>query len=86
MPNSNSKGRTLYDHPTHEMLFDVNSNATSRMVLTDTALTVAGDVRAKNFIANCASLNLKGDLIHIKKIVKLNEYDRTDTYTNDHVS
>ena len=35
--------------------------------LTDTTLTVAGNVRAKKFIANCASLNLKGDLIHINK-------------------
>jgi hypothetical protein len=66
VPNSNYKGRLLYDFPTNEFRFNVNSSSTSRMVLTDTSLTVAGDVKANNFIANSGSLNLKGDLIQLK--------------------
>ena len=38
VPNSKFKGRLLYDFPTNEFRFNVNSSATSRMVLTDTTL------------------------------------------------
>ena len=53
------KGMISYDHPTDELRFNINSNATSRMVLTVTTLTVAGDVMANNLIANSGSLKLK---------------------------
>ena len=66
------------------MRFNANSDDTSRMVLTDTTLTVAGDVRSTNFIANGSSLNLKGDLIQLKRD-KLDADDRTNTNTDDHV-
>jgi hypothetical protein len=81
VPNSNFKGRLLYDFPTNEFRFNVNSSSTSRMVLTDTSLTVAGDVRANNFIANSGSLNLKGDLIQLKGTNQMPMIELTPTQT-----
>ena len=81
VPNSNFKGRLLYDFPTNEMRFNVNASTTSRMVLTDTSLTVAGDVKANNFIANSGSLNLKGDLIQLKGTNLMPMIELTPTQT-----
>ena len=78
------KGRILYDYPTNELRFNINSNATSRMVLTYTTLAVASDVRAHMFISNSGSLNFKGDIIQLKRD-KLDADDRTNTNTDDHV-
>ena len=36
------------------------------MTLTDTTLTMAGDIRTNNLLANESSLNIKGDLVIIR--------------------
>ncbi|MFM7978127.1 MAG: hypothetical protein ACKPKO_02330, partial [Candidatus Fonsibacter sp.] len=61
-----------------ELRFHVNSNATARMVLNDTSLTVAGDMKANNFVANVSSLSLKRRS-YTNKSGKSYEHARTDT-------
>ncbi|MFM7989040.1 MAG: hypothetical protein ACKPKO_57980, partial [Candidatus Fonsibacter sp.] len=45
-PNVDFKGRTIYTNSTNDFQFLVNSNATARMTLNDTSLTVAGNIVA----------------------------------------
>ncbi|MFM7986876.1 MAG: hypothetical protein ACKPKO_46935 [Candidatus Fonsibacter sp.] len=58
-PGSNFKGRINYNNTDNGLNFHVNSNSTARMVLNYTSLTVAGDIKANNFVANSYSLSLK---------------------------
>ncbi|MFM7988125.1 MAG: hypothetical protein ACKPKO_53315 [Candidatus Fonsibacter sp.] len=41
------------------MRFHAASSSTARMTLTDTALTVVGNIKANKFVANGSSLDLK---------------------------
>jgi len=54
-PNTDFKGRIIYNNTDNDLKFHVNSNTTARMVLNDTSLTVEGDMKANSFVANSYS-------------------------------
>jgi len=84
-PNTDFKGRIIYNNTDNVLKFHVNSNNTARMILNDTSLTVAGDIKANNFVANSYSLSLfflkKSDIIQLKTATLMNIIELTPTQT-----